>query len=201
MLNPLHRAGPHHALDMISARPSRQSAAPNYNSFLSDSLAAMGGGPAVRNAPVGPVPSSSGPVFGTFSRTRQEYVLRASSAPPSVSANNAPGAAVNPTASVTANAPAAVTASSGGASNSSVAPAGDAAVVQALNDALAAAGINTDGLNLTAHTDLVTYPGGAYINRYISVEAHGHEEGLMTDLVSMNPNVAVLDIRNMLAHG
>lgn len=70
--------------------------------------------------------------------------------------------------------------------------------MQALKDALGAAGINTDGLDLRPHTEVVTYPGGAYINRYISVQAHGHEEGLMTDLVAMNPKIAVLDIQRMM---
>jgi hypothetical protein len=74
----------------------------------------------------------------------------------------------------------------------------DAAIVQSLKDALTAAGIGYDGLDLGAHEDIVTYPGGSYINRYISVNTNGHVEGLMTDLVSINPKVAVLDIKRML---
>lgn len=77
-------------------------------------------------------------------------------------------------------------------------PTGDAAVLQSLKSALAAAGVYSDGLGLATHQDVVTSPGGAYVNRYISVNVHGHEEGLMTDLVAMNPNVAVLDIKRML---
>jgi hypothetical protein len=76
----------------------------------------------------------------------------------------------------------------------------DDSVVQSLKDALTAAGISVEGLGLTAHTDVVTYPGGSYINRYISVNAHGHEEGLMTNLVAIDPKVAVVDVKNMLAH-
>jgi hypothetical protein len=74
----------------------------------------------------------------------------------------------------------------------------DAAIVKSLQDALAAAGINTAGLGLAAHEDVVTYPGGSYINRYISVNTNGHVAGLMTDLVSINPKIAVLDIKRML---
>ncbi len=74
-------------------------------------------------------------------------------------------------------------------------------MLQALKDALSAAGVNVEGLGLAAHNDVVTYPGGAYTNRYISVTANGHEEGLMTDLVGINPNVAVLDIKHMLGKG
>jgi hypothetical protein len=74
----------------------------------------------------------------------------------------------------------------------------DDAIVQSLKDALTAAGVNFQGLGLAAHQDVVTYPGGTYTNRYISVSTNGHEEGLMTDLVAMNPNVAVLDIKHML---
>lgn len=72
----------------------------------------------------------------------------------------------------------------------------DAAVVKSLQDALSAAGINTSGLGLAAHEDVVSYPGGSYINRYISVNGRG--EGLMTDLVAINPQVAVLDVKRML---
>ncbi len=78
------------------------------------------------------------------------------------------------------------------------APQGDDAIVKSLKDALTAAGVSFDGLGLAAHQDVVTYPGGSYVNRYISVNTNGHEEGLMTDLVAMNPNVAVVDIKNML---
>lgn len=74
----------------------------------------------------------------------------------------------------------------------------DAAVLQSLEDALAAAGITVDGLGLATHQDVVTSPGGSYINRYISVQTNGHEEGLMTDLVALNPNVAVIDVKRML---
>ncbi len=76
--------------------------------------------------------------------------------------------------------------------------AADVAVVQSLKDALDAAGINYSNLDLAAHEDVVTYPGGSYVNRYISVNTNGHVEGLMTDLVGINPNVAVLDIKHML---
>jgi hypothetical protein len=75
----------------------------------------------------------------------------------------------------------------------------DALVVKALKDALSAAGVNFDALGLAAHEDVVTYPGGSYINRYISVTTKsGHMEGLMTDLVAINPKVAVLDIQRMM---
>jgi hypothetical protein len=74
-------------------------------------------------------------------------------------------------------------------------------VLQTLKDALTAAGINADGLGLATHEDIVTSPGGSYVNRYISVETHGHEEGLMTNLVALNPNVAVFDIKRMLGQG
>lgn len=74
----------------------------------------------------------------------------------------------------------------------------DAAVVKSLQDALAAAGVKFDGLGLAAHEDVVTHPGGSYVNRYISVTANGHAEGLMTDLVAINPKIAVLDIKRML---
>ncbi len=78
---------------------------------------------------------------------------------------------------------------------------GDAAALQNLKDALTAAGINWDSLGLATHQDLVTSPGGSYVNRYISVETNGHEEGLMTDIVATNPNVAVFDIKRMLGQG
>jgi hypothetical protein len=75
----------------------------------------------------------------------------------------------------------------------------DALVVKALKDALTAAGVNFEALGLEAHEDVVTYPGGSYINRYISVTTKsGHMEGLMTDLVAINPRVAVLDIQRMM---
>lgn len=75
---------------------------------------------------------------------------------------------------------------------------GDAAIVQSLKDALAAAGINVQGLNLTAHTSTETYPGGSYVNRYISVDTPSGSTGLMTDLVAIDPKIAVQDIKRML---
>lgn len=78
---------------------------------------------------------------------------------------------------------------------------GDAAILQSLKNALGLAGVDFSSLGLEAHNDIVTYPGGAYLNSYISVTANGHTEGLMTNLVGINPNVAVLDIKHMLGQG
>ncbi len=219
MLTPLHRAATQHALD-IGSRSNRQQSSGAYQFFQSDSIAAIGGAQVQRSVPVASVPSSSGQVLDAGARTRQ-YSGATAGIISSVHAESPAGAArkIVTAAAATATAPTAATvtptmtstalrtpspASATTAATATAAKpalAGDDGVVQALKDALAAAGISTAGLDLTAHQDVVTYPGGAYINRYISVEAHGHEEGLMTDLVSMNPNVAVLDIKNMLAHG
>ncbi len=108
-------------------------------------------------------------------------------------------AAPAPAASTAAPAPATETAP---ATASTQTPLyGDDAVVQSLKDALTAAGIDYSNLGLAAHQNIETYPGGAYLNRYISVNTHDHQEGLMTDLVAINPNVAVVDIKRMLGIG
>jgi hypothetical protein len=74
----------------------------------------------------------------------------------------------------------------------------DDAIVQSLRDALTAAGVNISGLGLIAHNDVEGYPGGTYVNRYISVSTPNGYAGLMTDLVGVDPKVAVLDIKRML---
>lgn len=76
----------------------------------------------------------------------------------------------------------------------------DALVVDRLKAALTAAGVSFEGLGLAAHEEVVAYPGGSYIHRYISVRNNltGHVDGLMTDLVAMNPKIAVVDIQRML---
>ena len=75
---------------------------------------------------------------------------------------------------------------------------GDAAVVQSLKDALTAAGVNVQGLGLDIHNDVERYPGGTYLNRYISVDTPNGSAGLMTDLVALDPKIAVGDIKRML---
>jgi hypothetical protein len=180
MLNPLHRSGPQRNLE-LAATQSRPHSQQSDNVFHFDDLAASASGPTRPVAPVSSVPSSKRQAFGTGTSTRQ--VIVAASAPQTSQRNSA-----------IVSAPAA-------SSTTTPKLSGDAAVLQSLKDALAAAGINTDGLGLATHQDVVSYPGGSYINRYISVETNGHEEGLMTDLVGINPNVAVLDIKHMLGRG
>ncbi len=125
----------------------------------------------------------------------------ASAASSETRASSSPSATVT-SSSTTKSESATASSSSANASSSKPANAqedADSAVLQSLKDALSAAGINVQGLNLTLHDTTETYPGGSYENRYISVDTPNGSAGLMTDLVAINPNIAVQDIKRMLS--
>lgn len=73
------------------------------------------------------------------------------------------------------------------------------ATMNSLTQALQAAGINPNSLNMIAHDDVATYPTGAYQNRTITVLANGHVENFSADLTAINPNVAVVEIKRLLS--
>ena len=66
-----------------------------------------------------------------------------------------------------------------------------------LASALQAAGISPQWLNMSAHDDYVTYPGGGYTNHQISLTANGHDTNIDANLMMMNPNVAVTEIKRL----
>ena len=71
--------------------------------------------------------------------------------------------------------------------------------VIALQDALSAAGVPTNGLDFQYVDDTVGYPGGSYQNRLITVTFPGGvKENYGADLVMRNPHVAAVEIHNLL---
>lgn len=119
--------------------------------------------------------------WALFSR-RDSTAAASTTSPPAGSSATSPGRVAEPAAEPLTRAEA------------------DALVVDRLKQALTAAGVSFESLGLAAHEDVVAYPGGSYIHRYISVRNNltGHVDGLMTDLVAMNPQIAVVDIQRML---
>jgi hypothetical protein len=223
MINSPRQIGPQRSIDFLDRkpRPRRSSAG---QASTTDSAAAFGqeirnaarsgsgtgGGPrAVRQNSVAGAPEGQNSATTNASRAIGWSIfggISGASATPSTPAAVEPSASAPTAAKAVESANTDIsTAKSVADSATRAAPASyatradtDAAIVQSLKDALTAAGIGYDGLGLGAHEDIVTYPGGSYINRYISVNTNGHVEGLMTDLVGINPKVAVLDIKRML---
>ena len=50
---------------------------------------------------------------------------------------------------------------------------------------------------MSAHDDNVIYPGGGYTNHLISLTANGHDTNIDANLMMMNPNVAVTEIKRL----
>lgn len=90
------------------------------------------------------------------------------------------------------------------ATTATVAPAATATdpptVIDTLKAALLNAGMDITGMEFTEHRDLVTYPGGSYINDLISLKTSGgRTHDYMTDLVAIAPQVTVVEIQQLLA--
>jgi cytoskeletal protein RodZ len=152
------------------------------------SLAIQNGTPAAPSVPAWAIP---GPLMGAANiaanaaTTTAATVQSKSTAATSAAAQAAP---LQPASSTQVSAPQDATAQ----------PTGDDATLQSLENALNAAGIDYSNFGLATHNDTVTYPGGSYINSYISASVNGDNTELMTNLVAINPNVAVGDIQRML---
>ena len=73
-------------------------------------------------------------------------------------------------------------------------------VVDTLKAALVQAGLDISGMQFTEHSDLVTYPGGSYINDIISMKTStGQSHDYMTNLVAIDPQVTVNEVVQLLA--
>ena len=73
-------------------------------------------------------------------------------------------------------------------------------VIDKLKAALVQAGIDISGMQFSQHQDVVTYPGGSYINDLISFQAsNGQTHEYMTSLVSIAPQVTVTEIQQLMA--
>jgi len=73
-------------------------------------------------------------------------------------------------------------------------------VVDTLKAALVANGVDISGMQFTEHRDLVTYPGGSFINDIISLQTDsGRTHDYMTDLVALSPQVTVNEIQQLMA--
>ncbi len=77
---------------------------------------------------------------------------------------------------------------------------GNATVLDALKAGLVQAGVDISGMQFTRHQDLVTYPGGSYVNDLISFSANsGQTHEYMTNLVGIAPKVTVAEIQQLMA--
>ena len=73
-------------------------------------------------------------------------------------------------------------------------------VVDTLKAALVLAGVDISGMQFNQHQDIVTYPGGSYVNDLISFHASsGQTHEYMTNLVSIAPQVTVTEIQQLMA--
>ena len=73
-------------------------------------------------------------------------------------------------------------------------------VIDTLKAALVQAGMDISGMQFTQHKDIVTYPGGSYVNDLISFQAaNGQSHDYMTNLVSIAPQVTVTEIQHLMA--
>ncbi len=109
-----------------------------------------------------------------------------------------PGA--NPAASGSASASGAPVSKQAATNAADLQPAAPASPVDTLTAALQRAGINTASLTMVAHDDAVGYPGGAgWVNHLITVTAGGRSENIDIGLMDINPDVAAMDIKRMLA--
>jgi len=71
--------------------------------------------------------------------------------------------------------------------------------VELLKAALIQNGMDISGMQFNEHKDIVTYPGGAYVNDLISFQDGTHTHDYMTNLVAINPQVTVNEIQQLLA--
>lgn len=75
-----------------------------------------------------------------------------------------------------------------------------ATVVDTLKAALTQAGVDISGMQFSRHQDIVTYPGGSYVNDMISFSANsGQTHEYMTNLVGIAPQVTVAEIQQLMA--
>lgn len=73
--------------------------------------------------------------------------------------------------------------------------------VDTLKQALRQAGMDPDRFALTEVRELVTYPGGGYVNHQVLFEAGAAREYYDVALMLRNPEVTVTEIRRLLALG
>lgn len=70
--------------------------------------------------------------------------------------------------------------------------------IAVLRGALEQAGVNTAGYRFSYSADTVTYPGGSYPNRQVTVQtASGRTESYSADLMLRNPQVTVVEIQRL----
>lgn len=76
----------------------------------------------------------------------------------------------------------------------SVGPSGPPGLKK-LTETLASLGIGTAGVDLQYHEELVSHPGGSYLNRTISVTGNGITENFSADLVERSPVLAAFEMQ------
>jgi hypothetical protein len=105
-----------------------------------------------------------------------------------------------------------ITTPTGNTSNGSTAGSGSGSVtprlatttdqlstLEILKASLIKAGVDTTGMQFTQHQDLVTYPGGSYVNDLIDLQVGGKSHTYMANLVALDPKVTVVEIEQLLA--
>ena len=72
-------------------------------------------------------------------------------------------------------------------------------VIDVLKAALTQAGIDISGMQFNQHQDVVSYPGGSYINDLVSFQVGDKTHEYMANLVSIAPQVTVTEIQQLMA--
>ncbi len=73
-------------------------------------------------------------------------------------------------------------------------------VIDTLKAALVQAGVDVSGMHFDQHQDVVTYPGGSYVNDLISFQsASGRTHEYMSNLTEIAPQVTVVEIQQLMA--
>ena len=73
-------------------------------------------------------------------------------------------------------------------------------VIDTLKTALIQAGVDISGMEFSQHHDVVTYPGGSFVNDLISFQsASGRTHEYMANLTKIAPQVTVVEIQQLMA--
>ena len=79
-------------------------------------------------------------------------------------------------------------------------PVDTSTVIDTLRAALVQAGVDISGMQFNQHHDVVTYPGGSYVNDLISFQsASGRTHEYMANLTEIAPQVTVVEIQQLMA--
>lgn len=74
-------------------------------------------------------------------------------------------------------------------------PAASSAGMQRLAEAMSALGMSTAGLDISYAEEVVSYPGGAYLNKLITVKSGDKTERFSADLTQKKPLITAYELQ------